>query len=361
MTVKDETQQDKNQEPQPEQVEEAFTTPEDDAHEEAVRELEEAERAAEEGDDDGAADKAETKEFEQVADEAAGDDKAAGGEDLDKPDDEKGKTVPLAVLKKERKERQTRERDLELRLARTEGQLEATKSNPTDTGEPEAPQQSVEEQIADLNAKADEAAAQVDEGELTFAQANKIVRETNEQIQTLKDRSAQQAQDSQPATLDVRIEENLVELEGKYPVIKTLGDEQMADFVNQAYQQAEEEGEPIRTGALETMRLHNMAAKAAHDHYAQFYKTDQPVTPSSEQPSPDGQPLGKEGLSPQAKARADKIDLAANHPPDINQIGSSAEGTLNDTQILAKMEGLSEEERIEFLDSMPGLAQRLGG
>lgn len=54
------------------------------------------------------------------------------------------------------------------------------------------------------------------------------------------------------------------------------------------------------------------------------------------------------------------MDLAANHPPNINNLGTSADGTLSDDQIESKMAGMSEDEAIEFLDTMPGLAKRLG-
>jgi len=367
MTVKNEDEKNEDQKPHEVQAEEEFRTPEDDAFDEAQRELEEAERAASEGAVEDDPDKAEAAEFEQVVDKTAGEDaKPEGGEILDKADDEKGKTVPLAVLMQERNESRARERELELKLARTEGALSAKQGDPDDAGESDPHQKSPEEQISELNEQVDELYQQADDGELTFLQARQKERELQDQIDTIKSSSAQQIQDSQPVVMDARIEENLVELETKYPIIKTLDEQQMNGFVRQAYQQAEEEGQPIRNGALETMRLHNMATKMAHDHYAQFYQTtqqasnDQPGASSSEQSSPNGQTSGKQGLSPQAQARANKIDLAAGHPPDINKIGSAAEGTLNDTQILAKMKGLSEEERIEFLDSMPGLAKRLG-
>lgn len=357
----DNAMKDENQTLPADQVEEEFKTPEDEAYEEAQRNLAEAERAAAEEADKGDEDKAETAEFEEVAEEAIPEDDApADGENFDKSDDDKGKTVPLGALVKVRKEGTEKVRALELQLARMEGELNAQKRSPAE--EDEADVVSPEEQMQALEEQIDQAWKDADDGEMTLSQTHQKVREIEKQIQDIKQQSALPIQDPQTVVMDAQIETNLVELETKYPVISTLDEQQMQGFVQRAYQQAEEEGKPIGSGALETMRLHNMAAKSAHEHFAQFYRpapTKQADKPTKEL-SPAGQTPGKTGLSPQAQARADKMDLAATHPPDINQIGSAAEGTLNDDQILAKMQGMSEEDKIEFLDAMPGLAQRLG-
>ena len=361
MTVEDKTVEKPEGQQPVVKAEAAYKTPEDEAYEAAQRALEEAEQAAQEADPKGGEDKAEAKEFAQVADEAAdAKNEAANTETFDEEGDKEGKTVPLAVLMKERKVSRERERELELEIARRDGALSVIKSAPENAGEPAAPEKSPQELIADLETQISTVWRQADEGEMSLQEVNQKAREIQRQINDLERNTSQQAQDNQPVVMDVRIEENLVELERKYPVITVLTEQQMAGFVQAAYQQAEEDGKPIGRGAMETMRLHNMAAKAAYDHYGQFYQAPQTANTISAQPSPTGQPSAPQGLSPAAQARAAKMDLAAGHPPDINKIGSAAEGTLNDAQVLAKLEGLSEEERIEFLETMPGLAKRLG-
>lgn len=367
--AEDNTPTDKNHTPPATDAEAEFKSPEDEAHDAAVRQLEEADRTtadkAEEGDKGEA--KAEAEEFEQVADDATDENaQAADGENLDVSDKKGKETVPLATLLEVRKKGRDRERELELELARQGGELDALKKNSASADKPEPEKPSPEQQIADLNAQIDQAWDDVDQGENTNLEASKKDRELREQIQTIERSSAPQVETGRQVVYDTQIETNVVELETKYPIIKGLTELEMQGFVSKAYQQAKDEGKPIRDGGLETMRLHNMTAKAAHDHYAQFFKPaptpegERQDTPSKSTLSSQGQTSGKKGLSNQAKDRADKMDFAASHPPDINQIGSAAEGVLNDDQILAKMNGMDETEQIEFLESMPGLAKRLG-
>ncbi len=278
--------------------------------------------------------------------------------------------VPIAALHDTRGKLQ----DSELARARLEGEKAALQQQvqqgqpqqPGQPAQPQQPQQSREDQITALNAQIDALWAQGDEGALSLVEIRQKERVFEAQLKTLEDPvNVQQQQPQGPPQLDATIETNLVRLEAEFPVITSLSEVAMSQFVKQAYEVANAEGNPIGEGALETMRLHNLSAKHAHDHYAKFFGAAPaapaavaPQTGQPQTPVPPAAPNG--GLSPEAQARADKLDLQAAHPPNINNLGTTAEGQMSDDQIAAKMEGMSEDEAIEFLETMPGLAKRLG-
>lgn len=362
MSVENETKDEVN--PTPDQTtDQEHLSPEDEAVAEAERALEEAE-AAKATDKVEGIDDSETAEFEEVA-KATDETPVPDQVDATEPEDPEGKTgdtVPVGVLIEERKQGKTARREaeeLKLQNAHLQGQLAAMQAKPDQGAEQPEPSKSPEEQITDLNAQTDEIWAKADEGEVTLLEANQKARELQAQIEGIKQANAPQAPEQ--VVLDTRIEENLVRLEDEYPVIKKVSPDMMDGFVQQAYQQAEEEGKPIGLGALETMRLHEMTAKAANAHFYGDTPAAQPADPAPKVPAPTDSPSGKQGLSPEAQARSAKLDLAASHPPDINQSGSAAEAGQTDDQLLAKMDGMSEEDRIEFLETMPGLEKRLIG
>ena len=347
-----------------------FKTPEDEAFEEVQAEVKAAEdEAAKTGDDPPKKpDDVEDEENKKVAADAEptpGAVEPVKGQDDPKAGEGEGdkRMVPIAALHESRGNL----RDSELARARLEGMLAASQQQverggtPT-PGQPAQPQQTLEAQVDALNAQVDALWAKGDEGELSLVEIRKQERVIEAQIRTIQGSpgGTVQPQGQQPPQLDATIEQNLVRLETDYPVITALNEVTMSQFVKQAYESAQAEGKPIGDGALETMRLHNLAAKHAHDHYAKFYaQTTAPVAPATPQPQVPAETPGG-GLSEAAQARAAKMDLAAQHPPNINNLGTSADGQMSDEQISSKMEGMSEDEAIEFLDTMPGLAKRLG-
>ncbi len=357
-------------EPEVEPTEEPeFKTPEDEEFEKAQAEVKAAEEAAEAGagkdpeKPEDAENKANLEAVAKPAETPPGEVTPPVGQD----DPKAGEMVPIGALHESR----GLLRDSELQRARLEGMLAASQQQaqqgvtPT-PGQPAQPTQSPEDQVTALNAQIDELWQKGDDGELSLVEIRKQERAIEAQIKTVQGNAGGpvQPQGQHPPQLDATIETNLVRLESDYPVITALDEVQMSQFVRQAYESAQAEGKPIGAGALETMRLHNMAAKHAHEHYGKFYAT--PATPEAA-PAAPGTPAQPQvpaapggGLSPEAQARAAKMDLAAAHPPNINSLGTSADGQLSDEQISSKMDGMSEDEQIEFLETMPGLAKRLG-
>ncbi len=344
-----------------------FKTPEDEAFEEVQAEVKAAEdEAAKTGGEPEKPADAENKENEKVAAAAEPTPGAAvepvKGQDDPKAEDEgegDKRMVPIAALHESR----SNLRESELARARLEGMLAASQQLVTGDaqtpGQPAQPTQTPENQVAALNSQIDDLWQKGDDGELSLVEIRKQERVIEGQIRTIQGDGTVRPQGQQAPQMDATVEQNLVRLEADYPVITTLTDVAMAEFVKQAYESSEAEGKPIGAGALETMRLHNLAAKHAHDHYGKFYpQSATPAAPAAQPQTPAvTTPVG---LSEAAQARSAKMDLAANHPPNINSLGTSADGQMSDEQVASKMEGMSEDEAIEFLDTMPGLAKRLG-
>jgi|GEM_PF-2877124 len=352
-----------------------FKTPEDIEAEEAERALQEAEeadkQAADAGNDDEAAGKKD--ENQQVLDNATGDSKqdTADGKKAAAGDDEEGEDgkVPTAAVQAERKRRQDAERDnaiLRGNLAALNerlGRLEQSNGpgQPENASQPPTPEQ----HLTDLNARVDKIWDDADNGEISFSEARKKERALESEIRAIEDaQRGDRDTGSRQVVLDTKIEENLQRLESTFPIIKALDETQMQQFVDHAYRDAEAAGEPIRPGALGTVRLHNMAAEAAHKHFGQYYTPAAPAEAGAGGQQGGGKqpqsPGNGSGLSQSAKDREAALARASNHPPNINAVGNGAEGQLSDQQLQAKLEGMGEEEQIQFLDQMPGLAKRLG-
>ncbi len=329
-----------DQKTEPEVAEsEEHKSPEDLAVEEA-----EAAVVAEEAKPDDKPKEDENAEFEEATDGTV-------DKKTDEPKEEaEPRTVPIVALHDTRNKLE----EANLRVARLEGELAATRK-PVE----EVPEPTPQERIDTIREQKLAFAKKFDDGDIDAVQMEKARQELEDAERAIHEEENGVSTAPQTAHLDSTIEQNLVRLAEEFPVISAIGEDEMRGFVEQALRQAETNGKPFGPGALETLRLHNEAAAIAHNHYARFFAP--PESPKLDGGKSGDQSQELEGLSDKAKARSDKLDVAAKHPPNINQIGSAAEGTLSDEQINSKMEGMSESERIEFLEQMPGLAKRLTG
>ncbi len=76
-----------------------------------------------------------------------------------------------------------------------------------------------------------------------------------------------------------------------------------------------------------------------------------------------------EGKAPAATAteaeiakRDEKLKLAQTHPTDVSQLGSVPGAQLvSDEEALSRMENMSVEEQIAYMEANPALAQRMEG
>lgn len=148
---------------------------------------------------------------------------------------------------------------------------------------------------------------------------------------------------------DLQLEAATAKLETDYPVLKILSAQDLEPLAALARIQAAREGSPIQPGALGTLDLRTRIAKLANQHFG-----------GGAAPTTTQQPAA---LSDDAKARAAKLDLAARMPPDASNLGSAASDVaMSESEILARMEGMTEEEQWAMYKTLPGsVKSALGG
>ncbi len=246
-----------------------------------------------------------------------------------KPEDHKGNATAAIIA--ERRKRQAAEAQALI----LQGQVQAMTAmmQPTrEQAEPEVvvtPLQSVRSEMIAL-------AEKFDQGEIS-------AKDMEAQRQALADReweirstSLQQTQ-AAPAT-DLHLETATAQLEKDYPVLNILTAEDLAPLATLAKRQAEISGKPIQPGAMGTLELRTRIAQLATQMYGG------PSTASTPQPA----------LSEDAQARERKMAFAAGMPPDVTKMGSPASDTLtNESDALARMEGMTEEQQWALLKTLP--------
>lgn len=317
--------------------EEEFTSPEDEELKAVLAEVAAAENSETEGEGHSPEENAENQKQVPEAETEQNAQPDNGKTEPDTP------MVPLPALKSERAARQQAERE----IAEMRGYIAALQdgAKPQEAAPPEP---TPAETLASLREEQRKAAALFDDGDLTTVEYETRRQEIDDKIYEVREslRPQPSPAPTQAPMMDSRVEENLIELNKQFPVLKVLDAGQLAPFEQQARANAEAAGQPFSSGALETMRLHKAIAEAAHAYYAQFFPSaPAPVTPKGE-------------LSPDAKAREAKLEVARTQPPNTTQMGSTDSGPMNEAELLTKLNDLDEEEAIAFLDAS-GMAKTL--
>ena len=248
-----------------------------------------------------------------------------------KPEGHNKEASLTAALIAERRKRQTAEAQVLIK----EGQMQAM----TAMMQPGREQAEPEVVVTPLQAVRSEMIALAEK----FDQGEISAKDMEAQRQALADReweirstSLQQTQ-AAPAT-DLHLETATAQLEKDYPVLNILTAEDLAPLATLAKRQAEISGKPIQPGAMGTLELRTRIAQLATQMYGG------PSTASTPQPA----------LSEEAQARERKMAFAAGMPPDVTKMGSPASDTLtNESDALARMEGMTEEQQWALLKTLP--------
>lgn len=264
-------------------------------------------------------------------------------------------TIPKARFDEVIADRTQLAEDLELaqqQLAYMQGVLEANKiklpSGDQPTAEPgqgggTAP---TGPQPADLQTKLDELFARREQiesdyedtkidGKTRVKQLNEIDREvTRIQTDIARHAAAEQAaaivgsvaQVPQGSAMDTLIEDRQAAvLEDQFPVLKQLSQGHLDFLSDMAHREAAALGNPYKGGTLDNLRLRQEVAKLATFYAPRWGIEVQPAaTPA---PNGGGQTPPVPKLSRQAQARADKLALADQLPPNTSQVGSRGETT----------------------------------
>lgn len=117
-----------------------------------------------------------------------------------------------------------------------------------------------------------------------------------------------------------------------------------------------EDGKPETT--LQIYNLRKRIAELSDEFGPQL--TGKTLGEPGKAPAPSGQPAAKPSLSPEALARAAKLELQGTLPPDLTQMGGTPgnpSGELTDAQI----EGMDDEEIAAAMARIPSLRNKLLG
>ena len=246
-----------------------------------------------------------------------------------KPEDHKGNATAAIIA--ERRKRQAAEAQALILQGQVQA-MTAMMQPAREAAEPEVVVTPLQEVRSEMIALAEK----FDQGEIS-------AKDMEAQRQALADReweirstSLQQTQ-AAPAT-DLHLETATAQLEKDYPVLNILTAEDLAPLATLAKRQAEISGKPIQPGAIGTLELRTRIAQLATQMYGG------PSTASTPQPA----------LSEEAQARERKMAFAAGMPPDVTKMGSPASDTLtNESDALARMEGMTEEQQWALLKTLP--------
>ena len=246
-----------------------------------------------------------------------------------KPEDHKGNATAAIIA--ERRKRQAAEAQALILQGQVQA-MTAMMQPAREQAEPEVVVTPLQEVRSEMIALAEK----FDQGEIS-------AKDMEAQRQALADReweirstSLQQTQ-AAPAT-DLHLETATAQLEKDYPVLNILTAEDLAPLATLAKRQAEISGKPIQPGAMGTLELRTRIAQLATQMYGG------PSTASTPQPA----------LSEEAQARERKMAFAAGMPPDVTKMGSPASDPLtNESDALARMEGMTEEQQWALLKTLP--------
>ena len=246
-----------------------------------------------------------------------------------KPEDHKGNATAAIIA--ERRKRQAAEAQALILQGQVQA-MTAMMQPAREQAEPEVVVTPLQEVRSEMIALAEK----FDQGEIS-------AKDMEAQRQALADReweirstSLQQTQ-AAPET-DLHLETATAQLEKDYPVLNILTAEDLAPLATLAKRQAEISGKPIQPGAMGTLELRTRIAQLATQMYGG------PSTASTPQPA----------LSEDAQARERKMAFAAGMPPDVTKMGSPASDTLtNESDALARMEGMTEEQQWALLKTLP--------
>ena len=232
------------------------------------------------------------------------------------------------------------------------GKAEALTQVAPAQGQPtqQAPAQAThEQQLAEIHKAQDDLAAKFDAGEITRAEEARQLRALANQEQAI--REAQLAARYQPAPQqsggDLYLQERTAEIEQDHPwvnVLEKVGTQKDWDYLRDlAVDDCIARGIDPRAGDLGKLELRKAVATLA-DKYGPALWGDKakakgiplPGTQPQQQPAPGG-------LSPTAKARAAKLELAGSAPVDIQSMTGQS-GTSSGVPSASQIEAMSDDQ-----------------
>lgn len=278
------------------------------------------------------------------------------GQDGEQPRDEQGRFIPKARFDEEAQRRREAEREAEearLNAARLMGRLEALQmrqgqGQPAAQGQPQGQQQrqpTPDEAIAQIKQARRDLASKFDAGEITAAEweaQREALDDRREQI--LAQTRAQTQREPQPTqpTEDLYLRERTAQIEAQHPIVNALeADSDWAVIADITRARLASQGIRIDPN-LPDHRLYwrdQLAQTADQVGPGLLAARGVQWTPPGQQQA-QGQP-GRQPMSPQAQARAQKLALAADMPP---QMGAGVVSAGAEAVTEAQVESYTEEQ-----------------
>lgn len=281
---------------------------------------------------------------------AGGDEPPAKTPEPEKPAATPG-DIPYDRFKQVNSERQ-KLRDENLFLA---GQVEALTrarqagGNPPATTDqqppPNAEPPAIVDQIKAHRAEVAKAAEEFDAGEITMAELVKRQGAADDAIAELNVQRAAQAARAAPPPPQVGLadqvfmEDHAKQLDAQYPAVVALSRNDLVDLREQVITQAAKAGTPFDASPQSTILLRETVAKRAAS-YAAALGYDLSKIPQPQTTTTQGKPAAA-ALSPAAKARLDKLNIASGMPPDTSGMGA---GSQEDGYSDARIETMSDDD-----------------
>jgi hypothetical protein len=247
------------------------------------------------------------------------------------------------------------------------GVAEATKYHQPQpqAGQPAQPQQpTAEQRLAAIQAQQDELAAKFDNGELTMQDLKRQERALASHEHAIREemRAAKapppQQQNQPQAEVDLFLDSLTARLEQEHPwvdVLDKVGSKADWDYVKaRAMETLQSKGINPHDGKRGTYELRREMAEYV-DQIGASLLTDRarargiPV-PGSQTPA--AQQSGARTMSPEAAARAKKLDLASRAPPNLSSMNGNTGDNVSGVPSEARLEAMSDDEIGALPDSL---------
>lgn len=211
-----------------------------------------------------------------------------------------------------------------------------------------------EARLQELEAERERIAGEVDLGRMTMLEYSQATNKIDRDVRaiTLEQATAIVEANAQPAN-DLGLEEHLVTLPTKYPVLTRLTVDQLKPFEGLAYEAARLAGKPITPGSVGTKELRERIGALA----TSFYGTADEKAKAAGGTTGATTATTSSGTATAAQREA-KLELAATHPPDIGNTGSgNTGGEPTDAQAEAAL-AQGEDAAIRWMEKNPGFVSK---
>lgn len=215
--------------------------------------------------------------------------------------------------------------------------LQAIRQQPQDQGQqqgqpptqqPQAQQDPAEAEVNAMQAEIDAAATRFDNGEITLKEFKAIEVPHMRRIAALEAERAAAAVAPAPqqSLADQEISRvYLARLSDAHPYVDALNEQHVVRLAERAQLDRQLEGKPpFGNDPRSVMELQAAVAKLS-DEWGPKWGLPKRAPAQQQQQQQRPNPASPAGLSPQASARLQKMDLAAGHPPDTSALGTGVQ------------------------------------